>query len=237
MQREVRFRSPEQALAVRLVVPGASLSVRSKDRQGAGGREGRQQLDDERVVGIGSLQESLGVCTKYFPCQSNLALRHQLSCRLGQQLRRWGELANVRQQLRDELRTRRERLDAKHQGQGELIQRLRRESLEQLDLLTGQLDALLAMDEMNASLPFRPLMDRLTDLYYVACLGVEAAWEAYKKQDRSKQRLAEFFLDRRVLRREAIDIPNYGEQVSRLCADIRPGPLLPKDHKDELEEL
>ena len=115
--------------------------------------------------------------------------------------------------------------------------RLRRESLEQLDLLTGQLDALLAMDEMNASLPFRPLMDRLTDLYYVACLGVEAAWEAYKKQDRSKQRLAEFFLDRRVLRREAIDIPNYGEQVSRLCADIRPGPLLPKDHKDELEEL
>jgi alkylation response protein AidB-like acyl-CoA dehydrogenase len=102
------------------------------------------------------------------------------------------------------------------------FQRLRREGLEALADIRTQLDALLHMDELSASIPFRPLMNRLTDLYYVACMGVEAAWEVYKKEDRSKQRLAEFFFDRRVAGREPIDIPNYADQVSRLCADVRP---------------
>ncbi len=101
--------------------------------------------------------------------------------------------------------------------------RLKREGLEALGKIREQLDALLEMDEQSASVPFRPLMDRLTDLYYVACMGVEAAWEVFKKEDRSKQRLAEFFFDRRVMGRPAIDIPDYGHQISRLAADIRPG--------------
>lgn len=101
--------------------------------------------------------------------------------------------------------------------------RLKREGLEVLATLREQLDALLAMDELSASVPFRPLMDRLTDLYYVACMSVEAAWEVFKKEDRSKQRLAEFFFDRRVMGRPAIDIPDYGHQISRLAAGIRPG--------------
>jgi acyl-CoA dehydrogenase len=101
--------------------------------------------------------------------------------------------------------------------------RLQREGLQVLDTIRAQLDALLAMDELSASVPFRPLMDRLTDLYYVACMGVEAAWEVYKKEDRSKQRLAEFFFDRRVMGRPAIDIPTYGDQIARLAAGIRPG--------------
>ncbi len=113
------------------------------------------------------------------------------------------------------------------------FKRLRREALEQLDTIETQLDALLQMDELSASVPFRPLMDRLTDLYYVACMGVEAAWEIYAKSDRSKQRLAEFFLDRRVMRREPIDISNYGDQISRLCHDIRPVKVDPADVEEE----
>jgi alkylation response protein AidB-like acyl-CoA dehydrogenase len=100
--------------------------------------------------------------------------------------------------------------------------RLRREALMHLDQIEEQLAALLTMDTMSASIPFRVLMNRLTDLYYVACMGVEATWELYKKEDRTKQRLAEYFFDRRVARRDALDIANYGDQVSRLCADIRP---------------
>jgi acyl-CoA dehydrogenase len=107
--------------------------------------------------------------------------------------------------------------------------RLKREGLEVLATIREQLDALLEMDELSASVPFRPLMDRLTDLYYVACLGVEATWEVFKKEDRSKQRLAEFFFDRRVVGRPAIDIPNYADQISRLAAGIRPGRVA-KDH-------
>ncbi len=111
--------------------------------------------------------------------------------------------------------------------------RLRREALAQLDNLTVQLDALLEMDEMSASLPFRPLMDRLADIYYLACLGVEAAWEIFARQDRTKQRVAEFFHDRRVMRREPIDIANYGDQVSRLCHDLRPTPIKPAEEDEE----
>ena len=111
--------------------------------------------------------------------------------------------------------------------------RLRREGLAQLAEIREQLDALLQMEALSASLPFRPLMDKLTDLYYVACMGVEAAWEVYKKEDRSKVRLAEFFFDRRVAKREAIDIPNYADQVSRLCADIRPRRVEKDPDRDE----
>ncbi len=78
-------------------------------------------------------------------------------------------------------------------------------------------------------------MVRLTDLYYVACTGVEAAWEVYHKDDRSKQRIAEFFLDRRVMGRDPLDIPNYGDQISRLCADIRPGKI-DKGRQDDGDE-
>lgn len=114
------------------------------------------------------------------------------------------------------------------------FKRLKREGLEALDNIQDQLGALLQMDLQSASVPFRSLMVRLTDLYYVACMGVEAAWEIYHKDDRSKQRMAEFFLDRRVMRREPIDIPNYGDQISRLCADIRPSKMeWARDEDDE----
>lgn len=115
------------------------------------------------------------------------------------------------------------------------FKRLQREGLEQLEQIREQLNALLQIDETAASIPFRALMDRLTDLYYVACMGVEAAWEVFKKEDRSKQRLTEFFFDRRVAGRSPIDIPNYGDQVSRLCADIRPTKV--EKMRDEEDEL
>lgn len=101
--------------------------------------------------------------------------------------------------------------------------RLRREGLAKLDAIAEELEAVLALDEMSATILFRPLMERLTDLFYLACLTVEAGWELFKYEDRTKQRLAEFFLDRRVVGREAKDIPDYLDQVSRLCADVRPG--------------
>ena len=113
------------------------------------------------------------------------------------------------------------------------FKRLKREGLQELEKMEEQLGALLQMELQSASVPFRSLMERVTDLYYVACMGVEAAWEHFHKDDRSKQRLAEFFLDRRVMRRDPLDIPNYGEQISRLCADIRPGKVDRSHSQDE----
>lgn len=112
--------------------------------------------------------------------------------------------------------------------------RLKREGLQTLDTISTQLDALLEMDERSASVPFRPLMERLIDLFYIACMGVESAWEQFKKQDKTKLRLAEFYLDRRLLKRDPIDIENYADQISRLCHDIRPGKLRYDLEDDEL---
>ncbi|MCL4871823.1 MAG: acyl-CoA dehydrogenase family protein [Anaerolineae bacterium] len=99
---------------------------------------------------------------------------------------------------------------------------LRREALAQLAQLEQVLTDLLLMDEMSASVPLRPLLARLMDLYYTACLAIEGAWEYLRKDDRSKHRLAHYFFNRRVLGREAKDIADYAHQISKLCKDIRP---------------
>ena len=99
---------------------------------------------------------------------------------------------------------------------------LRRETLFQLSQLEQELADFLVMDELSATVPLRPLLAHLMDLFYVACLAVEGAWEYLRKDDRSKQRLAEFFLNRRVLHREAKEIADYAHQISKLCKDIRP---------------
>jgi acyl-CoA dehydrogenase len=95
---------------------------------------------------------------------------------------------------------------------------LKAEGLAHLERIRSELDGLLTMDELTGSIFFRPLMDRLTDLYYAACMGVEGAWELMEKEDSSKQRLAVFFLNRRVAGRSPKDIPYYDDQISRLCA-------------------
>jgi hypothetical protein len=112
------------------------------------------------------------------------------------------------------------------------FKRMQREGLQELAKMQEQSAALLQMEAISASVPFRSLMERVTDLYYVACMGVEAAWELYHKDDRSKQRLAEFYFDRRVMRLDPLNIPNYADQISRLCADIRPSKVQ-KEIRDE----
>jgi alkylation response protein AidB-like acyl-CoA dehydrogenase len=93
----------------------------------------------------------------------------------------------------------------------------KQEGLALLEGLTAELDEVLGMDEMTAAIYFRPLMDRLTDLYYAACLGVEGQWEIAEKKDRTKLKLATLFLYRRAAGKEPKDIIYYDDMVSRLC--------------------
>ena len=91
------------------------------------------------------------------------------------------------------------------------------ESLEQIE---AEIELVLAMDPLTAAIYFRPLMDRLTDLFYAACLAVEGDWEYVEKEDKSKRRLAVFYFNRRVAGRAAHQIHYYDDQVSRLCSDV-----------------
>jgi acyl-CoA dehydrogenase len=97
---------------------------------------------------------------------------------------------------------------------------LSQEGLRHLEEMTAELDEVLAMDERTAAIYFRPLMDRLTDLYYAACLAREAEWERWQKGDKTKQRLAVLFLQRRVAGQEPRHIRYYDDQVSRLSSEI-----------------
>jgi alkylation response protein AidB-like acyl-CoA dehydrogenase len=91
------------------------------------------------------------------------------------------------------------------------------EGMEFLNQFVAELHEVLAMDELTAAIYFRPLMDRLTDLYYAGCLAIEAEWEVNEKHDRTKLRLAELFFDRHVARKEPKDLKYYDDRVSRLC--------------------
>lgn len=97
---------------------------------------------------------------------------------------------------------------------------LKQEGLAQLDQITEELGEVLGMDELTAAIYFRPLMDRLTDLYYAACMAAEAVWEMHEKEDKTKQRLAVFYLNQRVRQLRPGQIPYYDDQVSRLCSAI-----------------
>jgi hypothetical protein len=93
----------------------------------------------------------------------------------------------------------------------------RQEGLDLLEQMTVELDEVLGMDELTAAIYFRPLMDRLTDLFYAACLGVEGQWEIAEKKDRTKLKLATLFLHRRAAGKGPKDIFHYDDVVSRLC--------------------
>lgn len=112
--------------------------------------------------------------------------------------------------------------EAFDQTVGELFEGLDDEPLategtEQMALLKGELEEVLAMDELTAAIYFRPLMDRVADLYYAGCLAAEGNWAMSEKGDRTKLRLARLFFDRQVAGREPKDIAYYDDLVSRLC--------------------
>lgn len=94
---------------------------------------------------------------------------------------------------------------------------LQQAGLEQLEKLAAELAEVMAMDELTAAIYFRPLMNRLTDLYYAAALAAEGDWADHEKQDRTKLRLARLFFQRKVAGHEPKDIAYYDDLVSRLC--------------------
>lgn len=104
---------------------------------------------------------------------------------------------------------------AMFEGVGEKA--FREEGLALLEQMAAEIDEVLGLDELTAAIYFRPLMDRLTDLYYAACMGIEGQWEIVEKKDRTKLRLATLFLNRRAAGKGPKDIFHYDDEVSRLC--------------------
>lgn len=105
-----------------------------------------------------------------------------------------------------------------------------------LDQISAELNAVLALSADHAAVFFRPLMDRLIDLYYTACMATEAGQELALHQDRSKERMAQFFFHRRVVPRPLSQWSDYPEWVARLCADSRPWKISRDDQFDGMDD-
>ncbi len=95
--------------------------------------------------------------------------------------------------------------------------KLKEQCISALIGIREELEEVLEMDELTAAIYFRPLMARLTDIYYTACIAVEGEWEYAEKNDRTNLRIAELFFNRQAMRREPKDIAYYDDHVSRLC--------------------
>jgi len=87
--------------------------------------------------------------------------------------------------------------------------------------LEEHLQQLLAMEPFEASLFFRPALERITDLYYAAALCLP--WmDAHQKQKPTQalDDALQLFFARRVLRLDAFAIPRYSERVKRFAASL-----------------
>lgn len=104
--------------------------------------------------------------------------------------------------------------------EGAALKELKDEGRHQLGLLKDEIEEVLKMDDLTAGIYMRPLMDRITDLYYTACMAAESGWERKEKDDKTKARLAIFYLNRWVIGKRPGEITYYDDQVSRLSSEI-----------------
>jgi acyl-CoA dehydrogenase len=94
----------------------------------------------------------------------------------------------------------------------------RNAGLSQVAALRDELNRLLAADELSASVAFRELADRMTHLFYAACLAREAEWEEREKQDAGKGAVTRFFWQRRIEPRADKLSPDYLKLIAEVSA-------------------
>jgi acyl-CoA dehydrogenase len=73
---------------------------------------------------------------------------------------------------------------------------LRDRGVRQVRLLLGELDSIISMDELSAGVLFKPAVDRMMWLFYVACLAREAEWEAARGKEIGKRAIIDLLWTR-----------------------------------------
>jgi acyl-CoA dehydrogenase len=64
---------------------------------------------------------------------------------------------------------------------------MRDKGVRQVRLLREEIDSIISMDELSAGVLFKPIVDRMMWLFYVACLAREAEWEASRGKEIGKR--------------------------------------------------
>lgn len=95
---------------------------------------------------------------------------------------------------------------------------LRDKALAQVATLRAALEALLRLDELAASIVFKPLADRMMWLFYIACLAREAQWEEANGKQTGKPSVIEWLWQRRFANADSNDLANYLGQIAEISA-------------------
>jgi alkylation response protein AidB-like acyl-CoA dehydrogenase len=73
---------------------------------------------------------------------------------------------------------------------------LRDRGVRQVRFLRDELDSIISMDELSAGVLFKPMVDRMMWLFYVACLAREAEWEAARGKEIGKREIIDLLWTR-----------------------------------------
>jgi alkylation response protein AidB-like acyl-CoA dehydrogenase len=95
---------------------------------------------------------------------------------------------------------------------------LRARGSEEVANLRAELDSMLTLDELAASIVFKPLADRMMWLFYLACLARETEWEERNNRDIGKRAVIEWLWQKRIKSYDKRDLPNYLQLISQIGA-------------------
>lgn len=95
---------------------------------------------------------------------------------------------------------------------------LRDKALAQVAALRVELDALLELDELAASVLFKPLAERMMWLFYIACLAREAAWEKAHNKQIGKGAVIEWLWQKQLASASGKELTNYLAQIAEISA-------------------
>jgi len=92
--------------------------------------------------------------------------------------------------------------------------------MEQATRLLDDLNSLLSLDELSASVLFKPLADRMMWLLYIACLSRESAWEKENDKTIGKRAVIELLWQKYIGNDGGKDLSNYLRVIDEISAAL-----------------
>ncbi len=91
-------------------------------------------------------------------------------------------------------------------------------TLAKLEDLRSEIDSLMAVDELFATVCFRELANRMVYLFYVARLAAETEWESANEKSLGKGAVIDWLMQNRVEKSAAKASANYLQQISEISS-------------------
>jgi hypothetical protein len=88
----------------------------------------------------------------------------------------------------------------------------------QVETMRDEIDSMRSLDELSASVLFKPLADRMMWLFYAACLAREAQWEEANNKSIGKRAVIEWLWQNRIEGSNGKDLPDYLRRILEISS-------------------